>query len=787
MADIEKDVEMKDAPPPTPKESKEPKELKEPKEVKDQKDQKEPSGGTASGTATPKPREKPGRKPGVPQGPKKSVPKSKLKEEGLERTDNNLRTHTWPIIPQINQKNYYTEYLKRDEQIMVVRQQQEQAALEARKAAEAKLEASKRERDSDDDSDSSEKETEVLGEKVIVIHPGSQNLRVGLASDALPKSIPNVIARLSERAEFEEYEPAPKRVKDTEAEIGDVEPFFGEEFERAFKSQSQELRQRMRLAKRRILPNSKELVVSFNRRTEFDRINEHNDPDRVEWTEIQDPPQQYFVGDAALRVPDTSKPRYKLFWPIRNGSFNERDYKNKRRLMEDIEQILAFAIDTELGVDKRSLSKGYSAVLVIPDLYERTYVTEWVEMLFKDFGFKQICVMQESLSATYGCGLSTACIVDIGAQKTTIACVEEGMVNADSRINVKYGGWDVTEAFLKLTLLNNFPYKEINLNRRFDYLLGEQLKKLVCTFDDEKVSVKAHTFFVRAPEQETRKYQFKTYDEVMLAPVSLFATTLLDQSDKLDGFRSLFPRGSDLYDGQPNDPMSAAQASLYPTLPPRYIEPVPLATIANGIGNNAPTATGTDSVSTPAIPATPQRPLPIPMAIDGVSTPRSSIAGSPGPETPQAGGASTPLPQASAAPIPVGPSPLELANHRDKLSPSPPLDQAIVTSIMHAAKMDEKKSRDFLSNIMLVGGGALVGGVGSFNMYLEERLKLLGPGGGEAMIVVGVPPRELDPQVVVWKGASVFGRLKGNDAWINQRDYDMLGSRLLTYKCLWQY
>jgi actin-related protein 8 len=33
----------------------------------------------------------------------------------------------------------------------------------------------------------------------------------------------------------------------------------------------------------------------------------------------------------------------------------------------------------------------------------------------------------------------------------------------------------------------------------------------------------------------------------------------------------------------------------------------------------------------------------------------------------------------------------------------------------------------------------------------------------------------------------VFGRLKGNDAWIAQRDYDMLGSRLLTYKCLWQY
>lgn len=27
---------------------------------------------------------------------------------GLERTDNNMKSHTWPIIHMINQKNYYT-------------------------------------------------------------------------------------------------------------------------------------------------------------------------------------------------------------------------------------------------------------------------------------------------------------------------------------------------------------------------------------------------------------------------------------------------------------------------------------------------------------------------------------------------------------------------------------------------------------------------------------------------------------------------------------------------------
>jgi actin-related protein 8 len=58
-----------------------------------------------------------------------------------------------------------------------------------------------------------EEEVARYGSKIIVIHPGSQNLRLGFASDALPKSIPNVIARREEKAEFEVEERCPKRVK----------------------------------------------------------------------------------------------------------------------------------------------------------------------------------------------------------------------------------------------------------------------------------------------------------------------------------------------------------------------------------------------------------------------------------------------------------------------------------------------------------------------------------------------------------------------------------------------
>ena len=69
------------------------------------------------------------------------------------------------------------------------------------------------------------------GTKIIVIHPGSQNLRIGLASDALPKTVPMVIARKWKNNESEEgdEEPTPKRMKSDDGSIPEPELMFGQE------------------------------------------------------------------------------------------------------------------------------------------------------------------------------------------------------------------------------------------------------------------------------------------------------------------------------------------------------------------------------------------------------------------------------------------------------------------------------------------------------------------------------------------------------------------------------
>ena len=113
-----------------------------------------------------------------------------------------------------------------------------------------------------------------------------------------------------------------------------------------------------------------------------------------------------------------------------------------------------------------------------------------------------------------------------------------------------------------------------------------------------------------------------------------------------------------------------------------------------------------------------------------------------------------------------------------------PLDAAILLSISEAAKGDDKKLRDFLGGIMMLGGASKTY---NFNACLEQRLRALRPDLAKD-VLVGPPPRELDPQVLVWKGGSVFGKLKGtNDSWISTLEWDRMGARILNYKCMWAW
>ncbi|KAI6092558.1 actin-related protein, ARP8 class [Hypoxylon rubiginosum] len=734
-----------------------------------------------------------------------------LLREGLERTDNGMKQTSWPDVTPINQKNYYTDYMKRDDQVLSLRLQAEANRDRLVQSAKDRDRALARNGHAEvplpvtdiPQEDVAPVANEGLDpSKVIVIHPGSQNLRIGLASDALPKTIPMAIAAKFPQTESEMHEALPRR--QFEAKTTDQQ--YGEEWVKKFQKQCNDLKVEMRTNKHKVLPNSKDLVVNFNRRAESEEIPLHNDPLQIDWTDVKtlDDPNSAascFIGQTALRIPDDSNPKFKLWWPIQSGWLNEDDYSTAEHLYDDFETLLDKAIRQELGLTRNSAWKNYSCVFVIPDLYDKKYVEQILKSCMTWFEFSKICFIQESMAATFGAGYTQACVVDVGAQKTSIACVEDGLCVEDSRINLKYGGYDVTETFIKMMLYDNFPYQDINLRRRYDFLLAEELKIKYCTMSQKDISVQTFNFHLRAPNQPTRKYQFKTYDEVILSPMGFYDPAIFDNSAKLRGRRKLIDRSYNAYDVDvPDDPGSAAQTAILALIKPSII--------SNANGFQPQPSDPSASFSTPAK----EKSQPFSNFLRGDlnnGTPGGSAAASPAPE-----GTSTPVPPAfhfgangtvtgTGSPAPngaarngVSPAPppgmfvdssartaKALAAERDAVLPVVPLDIAILTSIQNAAKTDDKKLRDYLGSIMVVGGGSKTP---AFAGVLEAKLKARRPELAERILITH-SARDMDEQVVVWKGASVFAKLPANDSWITPFEFERLGGRALHHKVLWAW
>ena len=637
-----------------------------------------------------------------------------------------------------------------------------------------------------DDVGAAPDDTTIPASKTIIIHPGSQNLRIGFGSDVLPKTVPMCIARKSTENESEDphHQPLPERDPSAEDEDAEVNQRFGKDFHKTFAAMTLDMKQRMRRRGKRIIPNCKEVAISFNRKNPPTAINEHNDYAHVDWTELPDNPKsapEFYTGQAALRIPDESKPRYKLKWPLRYGYFNEADYESQAVLLRDFSQIIEDALRNQLGITRLRELSQYGVVFVLPDLYDKSHVTIVLDLLFRDLGFSRVCFQQESLSASFGAGYPTCVIVDVGAEKTSICCVDEGMCLENSRINLRYGGFDVTQTFLKMLLVDHFPYSDINLRRRHDFLVAEEIKQKFCTMQVGDLNTQQFEFFLRAYNKPTQHYLFKAYDHIILAPLCLYRIEALgDVTYKVAGRRSIIPRSSDLYDGSPNDPISTAHNEVL-AQSPKNTDAAALG--ANGVNGTVTATKASDNKLT--FPPNPFEKSTA-AALKPDSTPKPAASPGEDANTPQPGDAHTPAidGQTTAASNPIEDQ-IIAANARDRTIPSIPLDAAIALSIENAAKGDDKKMRDFYGGILPVGGAVQIPG---FTQFLEEELHEHGQAGKfRKEIMVAPPPREMSPEVLVWKGASVFGKLKVNDSWIGALEYDRLGSRCLAYKCAWNF
>ncbi|KAL9713508.1 Actin-like protein arp8 [Leucoagaricus gongylophorus] len=334
-----------------------------------------------------------------------------------------MRFTTFTMPPSANPKHVNSTYLKSETQTLWSRN------------------ASKRLRDgNNEDSTQVLVEPQRRGSQVIVIHPGSRFLRIGRACDVIPLSIPCVVARKCRTkipkvtrirnvarpwSQMTQDEIVRQKEMTEEGKANNKDPFDAK-----LASMTGSLKERMRFFKLRTVHNAYAISTTFNKQFQPEIIPEQNDALQIDWID-RTSTEDVLVGDTALRIGNPEDAHYMVRYPIYNRNFNLRDYPSVRVVLSDLEVLIRRGLQEKCDLQQRDY-KNYSVILVIPDLYDRAYVCEFLNLL-TSMGFKRFCAQQESLAATYGAGVSNACVVDIGATTTSIACVEEGMVIPDTR------------------------------------------------------------------------------------------------------------------------------------------------------------------------------------------------------------------------------------------------------------------------------------------------------------------------------------------------------------------
>ena len=86
--------------------------------------------------------------------------------------------------------------------------------------------------------------------------------------------------------------PAPIRVRE-DPESSD--PLFGQTFDEGVAKLDTIFKARLKVAKKRTVPNARELVASYNRRTQYEEVLDINDVEQIEWIDLG-PDRKFCTG-----------------------------------------------------------------------------------------------------------------------------------------------------------------------------------------------------------------------------------------------------------------------------------------------------------------------------------------------------------------------------------------------------------------------------------------------------------------------------------------------------------
>ncbi|XP_011305453.1 actin-related protein 8, partial [Fopius arisanus] len=456
-------------------------------------------------------------------------------------------------------------------------------------------------------------------------------------------------------------------------------------------------------------------IAAFNRRSNPEILSSCNE----KWLETD---AEVIVGDDVMLINPADE--FNIHFPYRRGELNIHSGPggSLTGVLSDLKTIWEYVLVKKLNIPLKDL-KHYRAVLVIPDIYNRHYLKELTTLMLCDIGFGGCFLLQDHVAATFGAGLGYACVVDVGDQKTSVSCVEDGISHRNTRVRMDYGGSDITQTFFWLLQKCAFPYKTCDPLNRMDALLLNQLKEDFCHVDLNICGSQEKIFTVKKPKISTEKYIMQVGDECLVAPLSLFQPELF----KVTGIHNVHIQKR--YLGDPEDPHDE-----------NYLRETSRRGVKESLEQTLELQEETAVVATPideevvvdAVDAVPNS-----LANRDLEAPRDFIVG-----------------------------PQQLLG----------LDHAVLQSIDRCLTEDLK--RKMYSCILIIGSGMKFKGIG---MWLHNRISLQIPYMFRAeQLDIITYPKEMDPGITTWKGAAIFSCLESaQELWIGQQEWQRHGVRVL--------
>jgi len=300
-----------------------------------------------------------------------------------------------------------------------------------------------------------------LDAPVIVIHPGSVQLRIGLADALGPRVIPHCIAypkRLMHMTRTPDSElpmdvqgeavatilessltPLARQLRLGIRHMGQEQPIAASEMYSALPSAAPSFIFGDHSNAKAVAPNASSAEQADGQCNATSSSEPNGDSSS----------ESFLVGESALLAARREPERWHVVYPMSCGALNTHTGLSERTLYSAIEDIWRCTIyggggEPGLGLNP-STWPNPCAVLVLPDLFDRRMGAEILDVLLtpRGLGLRAAIVHEEAACASFGAGVGSACVVDIGSQRTSVCCIDEGMPMSGCRHILAYGVADM--------------------------------------------------------------------------------------------------------------------------------------------------------------------------------------------------------------------------------------------------------------------------------------------------------------------------------------------------------